>query len=298
MQTTALATLMALAIGGPASQGDGNGQPQYTHVQTCLVSIIEEIDVPAEEKGVLRTILVEENDIVQAGQLLVQIDDRQAQLQREAAQTQLRAAQERASATIDVDYAKAAHKVAEAEYRLAIDINEGVADTIPEAEVRRRQLNVHRAQLQIEKSQLDSKVAKMNAEVHQAEVRSADDLIERQKLNAPINGVVTVKYRDVGEWVDPGEPVLRVVRMDQLWVEGFVDAAEYNPEDVAGGPVVVRATRARGQVVEFYGRIASVSPVVQAGNRYRVKASVENRTQHDQWLLRPGMTPEMYIQIR
>ena len=31
-----------------------------------------------------------------------------------------------------------------------------------------------------------------------------------------------------GEWVQAGEPVLRIARMDLLRVEGFVSAAEYN----------------------------------------------------------------------
>ena len=31
------------------------------------------------------------------------------------------------------------------------------------------------------------------------------------------------------EWVNPGDPILRLVRLDQLQVEGLVPVAKYTP---------------------------------------------------------------------
>jgi len=261
----------------------------------CLVSIMDEVEAPAQEKGVLKAIGVEEGQSVSPGQLLAQVDDTQAQLQLEASQAQLQAALTRAKDSVEVRYSQAAFEVAKAEYEQSVEINQKAPGTIPTAEVRRLLLTKHRADLQIDKAILDQKVAQMNAQTHSAEVRAAEDLIQRQKVTAPIEGVVSTVYRHAGEWVSPGDPIFRIIRMDRLWVEGFLDTNQFNPEEVVNRPVTVTAQRARGEVVTFTGRIVYVSPIAQAGARIRVKAEVENRRVGEEWMLRPGMTGKMAV---
>ena len=44
-----------------------------------------------------------------------------------------------------------------------------------------------------------------------------------------------------------------------------------------------------------WSHAVAASPLVTAGNKYRVRAEVVNRTEKGQWLLRPGMTAAMTI---
>ena len=57
---------------------------------------------------------------------------------------------------INVRYATAVAKVAEAEYAQAVEANRKVANPVPEAEVRRRLLELRKAQLSIEKARKDA----------------------------------------------------------------------------------------------------------------------------------------------
>ena len=52
---------------------------------------------------------------------------------------------------------------------------------------------------------------------------------------------------------------------------------------------------AGGRTARFPGQIVFISPLVQAGNKYRVRAEVENHTENGNPLLRPGMTAHMTI---
>ena len=137
----------------------------------------------------------------------------------------------------------------------------------------------------------------MSADVHQATVAAAEENIERRKIVAPFDGVVVDVLRQRGEWVDTGEPVLRLIRLDRVRVEGFFDASQFNPEEVSGRPVTVEIERARGQRVRLPGTVVFISPLVQAGNKYRVRVEVENHQHEGHWLLGPGMTASMVIHI-
>ena len=53
----------------------------------------------------------------------------------------------------------------------------------------------------------------------------------------------------------------------------------------------------RGDVT-FPGRIVFVSPIVEAGPQFLVRAEVVNRLEDGQWLLRPGLNAEMIIQLK
>jgi len=295
MQTTTTILLVLFGVGALPTPLDADGAAVRPHVKHCLVSLIEDVEVPAQERGVLISVPAGEGDQVKRDDLLAQIDDSQARLQKTAAETKLRAAVAQAEDDTDVLYAEAAHKVAETEYRQAVELNRRIRGTIPESEVRRLELMRNRAQMQISKARTEMAVAKMNAQVHQAEVRAADDIIRRQQIRSPVDGAVVAVFRHAGEWVNPGDTVLRVVRMDRLRVEGFLDAAEHNPSEIANRPVTVAVKLARGREVVFTGRIVFVSPLVQAGGKYRIRAEVENRAEKGHWLLCPGATAEMSI---
>lgn len=67
------------------------------------------------------------------------------------------------------------------------------------------------------------------------------------------------------------------------------------PGDVFGKPVKVVVELADGKLFVFDGEVTFVSPLIEAGSQYRIWAEVENRQEHGQWLLRPGMQAEMTI---
>jgi multidrug resistance efflux pump len=295
---TSIALLATLVLSGPLARSEATPAYDTAQVKYCLVSIIEEVQVPAQEAGPLVALVVQDGALVKQGQLLGQIDDRQPQLQKFAAEMERDSAIARASDDIEVKYAEAALDVADAELAQNEEINRRSPGSVPATELRRLRLTKRRAELQIDKSRLDLKVAAMTANVQEAAVKLAEENIRRRHIASPIDGMVVAVNRHQGEWVSAGEPVVRVVRMDRLRVEGFVSAADFNPGEVGGRPVTVEVELARGRRVSFNGQVVFVSPQIQAGNKYRVRAEVDNRTEQNQWLLRPGTSAEMTIHLR
>lgn len=298
MSLSFLLALPLLALSGPLPPpAESSGREAV--ISSCLVSLAADVKAPALESGPLVEVLVREGAYVQAGTLLARIDDEQAQLQRYAAERELRAALAQAEDDIAIRYAQAAQEVSAAELQRSLDINRRAGQqTISEAEINRQRLEKHRAELQIDRSRLEQRVAMLTAEVKDAEVKAAEASMRRRRIVAPLDAMVADVYKQKGEWVNAGDPVFRLVRVDTLRVEGFLDGSRYNPADVAGRPVRVSFTLAGGRRVELPGQIVFINPEVQAGNKHRVRAEVQNRQEQGEWLLRPGMSVDMTIAVK
>jgi multidrug efflux pump subunit AcrA (membrane-fusion protein) len=288
--------LVIAAAGGMTTELSGGDRPDATAtLERCRVTLIEDVEVPAQEAGQLVAVEVREGMLVEADALLAQIDDRQPRHARTIAELERDAARDEAENDVRVRYAKAAAAVAKAEYQQVVDANRRFENALPAAEQRRKQLAWDSAVLQIEQAEFERDLAGKKTTTRQAEVDAAETAIERRKVRAPLAGLVVDVLRNRGEWVQPGEPVVRLVRIDRLRVEGFLPAAQYRPGQVANRPVSVHVSLPGGGE-EFEGKIVFVSPLVES-DQFLVRAEVANRTQDDQWLLRPGLTARMSIDL-
>lgn len=297
MTSVSYTMLALLCVTGPSDRRAAATPANTTVLQQCLISAIEDVEVPAQQSGPLVSVAVAEGDWVKQGQVVAQIDDRLATLDRFAAEKKRDAARTRAEDDIEVRYAIASLEVADAELTQNVEINRSSPGSVPEADIRRLQLTKHRAELQIDKSRLDRKVDQMTAAVEEVAVKTAEESIARRKIVSPTNGVVLSVAHDRGEWVNIGDPVARIVRMDRLRVDGFLYAADYDPSQVRGRQVVIGVELSGGRRASFPGTVVFVSPLNQAGNKFRVRAEVDNRMLGQEWILRPGMAATMRIEL-
>lgn len=292
MLVVALSVILLGAEGRPSGS-----PPTQAHMSRCLVSLIDEVEVPAEEAGRLVAIEAREGLEVEAEMLLGRVDDELARHQKRTVEFELKSAKEEATNDVRVRHARAAASVAGAEYQQAMDANKRETGVISQAEVRRRLLALRTAELQSEQAQLDQKVAGLTSEGKEAELSAAETAVKRREIRAPIAGQVVEVLRELGEWVQPGDPLLRIVRMDRLRIEGFMNAADFGPEEISNRPVTIEVQLARGRVETFRGKVVFVNPLIEANGEYKVWAEVMNRAENGQWLLRPGHSAEMTIDL-
>lgn len=274
------------------------GEDSKPVVQHCQVALIDDVEVPALESGPLVAVHVQEGQLVRQADLLAQIDDKESHLLKLSAEAERDAAQAKADDDIDVRYATKSFELADAELNQDMEIKRRTPGAVTDAEIRRKQLVRTREQLGIDRAKLERQIAQLTAQVKDSAVRAADDTILRRRIVAPFDGMVVDVYKQNSEWVNAGEPVIRVMRMDRLRVDGFLSGAEYNPVDVARCPVTVEIELAQNRRESFQGHVVFVNPLVQAGNKYRIRAVVENRFERNEPLLRPGMTAQMAIHLK
>lgn len=293
--TATLLTFLAAAV-LPAQRAAASAEQAV--VPNCYVTQMEEVEVPAQEAGVLVKIDVREGDTVTADQLLAQIDDIEARMQQRVAQFELQVAREEAESDVGVRYARATEAVARQEYYQAVEANKKVAGAVPEAEVRRLVLKQNEAALSIEQAEMRRRIAALESRVSEAKVEAAGVSIERRRITAPLDAMVVKVHQREGEWVQPGMPVVHLVKLDRLWIEGSLKAQHHTPAEVYGRPVTVRVTLARGREETFQGQVVFAKPVIEADDTFLVRAEIGNRQENGFWLLSPGMPAEMTVQLK
>lgn len=303
MSATLLAILALFAqVGGGApyrpndqSPVDANGDPVFS---SASITAEEDSIISAEAEGTLVKLAVKEGDRVKEGTVLATTDERQAQAAVDVAKLTLEAATERANDKVEEQYAILAADVAEVDWEMDIETNQRAPKSVPDIAIRQKKLVFDRSNLQIEKARKDQVIAKKEAAVKGAELQAAEIGLARRTTKAPFDGEVQQLFQKEAQWVNPGDPILRLVKFDVLRVETYVHANQFDPVELAGKPVTIKVRLARDREVTMPGRITYVSQTVQAArNYYLVRAEIQNQRNGDYWLIRPGLSAEMTIHV-
>ncbi len=163
--------------------------------------------------------------------------------------------------------------------------------TLAEEIIAGQKLIVEQARLEVARAEAELEVSGLQVTLKEHEQRLAEVDLQRRVVVSPLDGVVVERYHDPGEWIEPGQPVLRVLRLDPLWVEGFIDVADLARCE-KGCPVALTVSLDQKQTTTVKGRIVFIGREVDPVNReVLLRAEIQNP---DLDLL-PGMEGELTI---
>jgi macrolide-specific efflux system membrane fusion protein len=274
-----------------AALGQGAGASDRLEVESALVSLLEEVDVPAQVEGVLADLDAREGRLVEAGANLARIEDGEVRLTHERARIEYEIARKQAQNDLKLKSAKKSAEVARTELKRAVESVEKYKKSVSETELDRLRLALDRAELDVEQAVHDRETALLTSQLKETEMRLAQHAIDRRAIVSPISGMIVQVNVHRGEWVQPGKAVLRVLRVDRLRIEGFVPAKKLT-EDIVGRRATFTADLPGRAATEFEGAVVFVNPEVNPVNgQVRVWAEVENK----KLLLRPGMRGSLTI---
>ena len=327
-----------------------------------LITLIQQVDVPSQEAGVLSSIKVREGVFVKAGQIVGQLEGKAAKNDLDRAEMQLKIRQHLAKSKIAIDLAskvveqekhsskqqkfdseiaqrlaknrlkiQSANKgkeVAANELQRVLDARKKFAESVSDSEIDNKQLTVEQAKLESEQAVFENDIDGLKAkaqqeaalshklsversvlevtqaedeqatnqlqsQLQQLEVTKAQLNIKRREISSPIDGVVVELYKQKGEWVKPGESVIRILRLNRLRAEGFLPISKLKPSPI-GAKVAIDVALGNGSTVRMTGKIVFVSPEVDSDNReVRIWAEFDNPKMQ----VLPGMHGSMTIDL-
>lgn len=262
--------------------------------ESALIRVIDQIATPARAAGVLAAVEVDEGDLVKQGDLLAKVDDAEEELIYQRAVLEYELAQSKAANDVAIRAAQKAMDFARQEYERLSRASEGIPGSVSKSELEESRVASEQAVLELEKAQHEHKLEKLGVRLKQTEQAVALHNKEIHQIRAPINGIVVEVMRRPGEWVEPGEDVLRVIRIDRLRAEGLVPFEQVTPELVGSASKITVVIPGRADVVAI-GRVVFVNPELNPVNgRVRVRVEFDN----PRGLLMPGMRATMVIQPR
>jgi macrolide-specific efflux system membrane fusion protein len=291
MSMKLFAALVAASISiVPAVDASSESATEPLAVDSVVLRLLEEAEVPAQEAGVVTTVAVREGQRVKQGDLLAQIDDQVPRLAAEAVQAQFDIARAKAANDVRQRFAKKSLEVSQAELRRSMESIERFAKSISQSQLDVERLTVQKNQLEAEQAEHERQVAILEMKAQENELSAARAQVARRQVLAPFDGVVVQIYVRRGEWVEPGQKALRVVNVDRLKAEGFVPAAGAVAE-LSGKEVSLEVEGLSEQRAPA-GTIVFVSPEVDPiTGQVRVWAEIDNR----EGKLRPGQPARMVI---
>jgi multidrug efflux pump subunit AcrA (membrane-fusion protein) len=272
----------------------------------------EQTDVAPAVGGKVVNVGFDLGSFVQKGQLLVQLDDRDARLRLEQSQAQV----EQQQATVKQAEEKLGLKpgqafdpqrVAEvASARLALELankQQARFDRLIETgDVSRSNYDQQKAQRDQLQQQLEATItqarqnyaaiqtARAGVAAAQSQVDQARKAISDGRITSPISGYVADRTADPGEFITTSMKIATIVRTNPLRVR--IDIPEQAVPSIRTGQTVTVTTSAFPDRT-FSGRIARMSPNVTATSRtMTVEAEVDNPNNE----LKPGQFATIRIQ--
>ena len=205
----------------------------------------QQVVLRPEIAGRVRQVHFEEGGLVEAGQLLFELDDDRLRRQRAAAEAALRSA---------------AVRLANAERTL-------------ERQRRLREQGIV-AEEELDRAQSAYDEAEAERERIEAELAVLDEDVKRTRIAAPLTGLISQREVDPGAYVGVGDPLATLYQIDPVRISFAV------PERYLGrlhrGQRVQLVVAAYGEEV-FTGEVSFISPAVDPATRtVRVRAEIAN----------------------
>jgi macrolide-specific efflux system membrane fusion protein len=212
---------------------------QAIEIEDAQASLIQNTFIAAPISGVVAQVLVSEGDQVELHDPLAKLDDQQAMTELEAAKAAYEAARLEGDNDVDARYATRTLEVRQKELQQGLDMNRGIKGAVSKTEIEKLRLVVDQARLAIEQAGHQQRVARAKAIEKRAAVDISQVRLQRHSIQTTVAGSVAEVAVEPGEWVEAGKPIARLISIDPIRVECFVDGRQYGPELV-------------GRKVEFY----------------------------------------------
>lgn len=178
----------------PRDAGTVDDAPQSVFVG--VLTAAESVDIAPRVAGIVSKVYVGPGDVVTEGQPIADMDPAQMREELRAAEAALNAA--------GADVRRASVDVEDARRKLAVE-QRGLEQGISPAQ------NVEEAKLGVKRAQAAVESARSAQAAAAARAQTARDHVKDTTLRSPFAGTIATKYRDAGNRIDAGQPIVKIV---------------------------------------------------------------------------------------
>ncbi len=249
-------------------------------VQNASIRFRDRVQLSLERPGIVSKVWVQEGDIVEQNEILASLED---SVPRKA----LAIAEADANSDVEVRLAEKKFESNDLEYHAVVAANIIKKNAYTESEVQRLKLAAESSKIEIDLQKHKLGLARLRRDQALAEVATF-------QLRAPFSGVITKVQKNMGEAINQQDPLLELVGVLHVCVDGYVDLA--SAKRVAAGDVAEVSLEEslvghRGKKV-IRGRLRFVDVSLQrVRGVVRVIADFENSGE----TLRDGLNASMSI---
>lgn len=189
----------------------GQAQELADEVFNCVMDPAQVIEVGSPVSGLLDLVEVARGDQVTRGQLIARVNSNIERATVELLRT-------RATSTAAIEAQKARVNSLNMRYKRTKSLRQRNV-------VAEQAMEDVTAELIASRSLL--KLARLEHEVAKKELARAEEVLGLREIRSPIDGIVAERRLSAGEYIDQDSHVVRLVRLDPLYVETFLPVHHY-----------------------------------------------------------------------
>lgn len=281
-----------------------------------------EVDIAPQVAGKIVALVPQEGDQVRQGGVVARIDPADYELKRNEVQATVAVARAQLELLLagsrEEDIARARAQVIEAKALAELSSADlrRISSVYQSGSVTQKQMDNAQAQADRSKAVLTAagqNLIKLEKGSRAEEIRLAETQVALAKsrlaraeksvadcvITSLVNGVVTTRIHEEGEFVPIGAPLITVSRLDKVWLSVYV------PETALGGVKIGQKAWVKidGHPDFFEGKVTYISPTAEFTPRnvqtpdervklvYRVKITLDNR----EGIFKPGLPADGYL---
>ncbi|TWT91816.1 p-hydroxybenzoic acid efflux subunit AaeA [Neorhodopirellula pilleata] len=276
-----------------AEQPEGSVRMSIADAQVVR---IQDTVIASPIAGVVDEVLIREGDLVGADQTLVQINADRAAGELAAAQAAYHASLIQAENDVNTRYAQRTLDVRRREMSQSVEANQRFAGSVTATEIDRLQLVIDQAQLSVEQAEHEREVARAKVDETAAALDLAKLRVAEHQIVSRVPGRVAEASVQVGQWVDAGAPVARLVSLDPIRISAFVDGRDCDRSLVGSRAEFIWKAESdetnHSNEIRLLGKITFVSDELNpVTSQVRLWAEVANPDER----VRPGMRGQLIV---
>jgi membrane fusion protein, multidrug efflux system len=300
-----------------AAYSDASAQAQAAQVNVPITSVgtsSQVIDAEGNVQNAVAGVAMSQRQLEASQALLAETEANNAKAQNDLARyKQLVDKQEVSQQQYDqaVAAAKAGDSTVAAQKAQVAQMEQGVVQSkakLSQAQASLRNANTAPQQLAVTRSRAQSAQAQANQK--KAELDQAQLNLQYTKIVAPVSGIVSNRTVEVGQNVAPGQELMKIINLDDIWVTANFKENQLREMRV-GQPVTISVDaygkKYKGKVESVAGASGSLMsllpPENATGNYVKVVQRIPVKIVFDagetkEHLLRPGMSVEPKVWIK
>jgi RND family efflux transporter MFP subunit len=252
----------------PTQPAQNTAAPEPGDILSVL-TVEHQVDLSSQRDGVVTSILKDEGNVVNTGDILGHLDDRTLQQELIKARDDLKVTEN------NLQYKAAELKAKGAAYHRQQQLREAGLSS---------QADLEQAEFEAKGAEYDMHGYEALVESGKAEIHRLEIEIDQTVLRAPFSGAVVRRYIREGQAISKGDKCFRISQLSPLQVQ-FQVSEMAGPRPIAGAPVTVVLLGSSNRSLS--AKVVKVSPTVDpSSDSYNVVAQLTGPGLDK---LRPGM---------
>ena len=256
-------------------------------IEAAQLQLITNVEIAASAAGAVKKVSIKEGDKIKEGDMLVKLDAEEAFAAAQSARSELEISKEESKNNIDEKFAKVSTEVSGKVYQRSLNAVKQYAKSVSKTELERLKLEYERARLSGEQAERTATVNELKVDQRKAQLDLACVQLKNREIQSPVSGTVVQVFKQSGEWVQPGEPVVRIIDLSKLRVSCRCYLEDATPDEIAKEATFVYEDE------KFKAKVVFASPEIDPDLQdFIVWAEIEN----PDGTLKPGMSGSIVLQ--